>query len=111
VSDIRASGQHLLELIADILDMTRLEIGKMDLRDEILDVGHIVQTCVSRIHPRAAGRHRRSGKHPERPSVPARRRSPSPPDPAESAVERDQVQLRWRQGDVAVRPGAATDET
>ncbi|HEX6979558.1 MAG TPA: HAMP domain-containing sensor histidine kinase [Alphaproteobacteria bacterium] len=53
VSDIRASGQHLLELITDILDMTRIEIGKMDLRDEILDVGHIVQTCVSLIHPRA----------------------------------------------------------
>ncbi|HSM56016.1 MAG TPA: GAF domain-containing protein [Candidatus Sulfomarinibacteraceae bacterium] len=39
---IRNSGQHLRELIGDILDMSKIEAGMMDLRYEEIDVPELV---------------------------------------------------------------------
>ncbi|MFW6096647.1 MAG: GAF domain-containing protein [Chloroflexota bacterium] len=38
---IRNSGQHLRELIGDILDMSKIEAGMMDLRYEAIDVSEL----------------------------------------------------------------------
>ena len=38
LSDIRGSGEHLLALINDILDLSAVEIGKLAINSEILDV-------------------------------------------------------------------------
>ncbi len=43
VQDILSSGQHLLAVINDILDMSKIEAGKMSLRLEAVDVQDVVE--------------------------------------------------------------------
>ncbi len=44
-SDIHASGQHLLNLINEILDITRIEAGKYDLNEEAICLAEILEDC------------------------------------------------------------------
>jgi PAS domain S-box-containing protein len=39
VEDIHTSGSYLLDLISDILDLSRIEVGKLKLEEETVDVG------------------------------------------------------------------------
>ena len=44
--DIRDSGSHLLDIIDDILDVSRLEMGKLVLQEAEIDLAELVgQTC------------------------------------------------------------------
>ncbi len=45
VNDIHASGGHLLSLINDVLDLSKIELGEMDIADEEIDLGEAVKTC------------------------------------------------------------------
>jgi len=51
--DIHASGQYLLEVINDILDMSKIEAGRIELDIEDCDVAEIVEDCRKIIFPRA----------------------------------------------------------
>ncbi len=44
---ITASGQHLLTLISDVLDLSRIESGRMEIRVEDVDVRPVVDDCLS----------------------------------------------------------------
>jgi len=52
-SDIFTSGQHLLGLISDILDVSKIEVGEMDIIEEAVDVGASIDICVRMIRERA----------------------------------------------------------
>ncbi len=55
LNDILASGRHLLDLINDILDLAKIEAGKMELDLEILSVNEVIDEVCALMKP-VAGR-------------------------------------------------------
>jgi signal transduction histidine kinase len=51
--DIHQSGIHLLALINDVLDLSKLEAKQFKLRDEIVQIGELADSCISLTEPQA----------------------------------------------------------
>src|SRR5436305_13555912 len=49
---IHASGVHLLDLVNDLLEISRLEAGKLQLREESLAVDELIDECLKTGEPR-----------------------------------------------------------
>ncbi len=53
---IRDSGQHLLSIINSILDLAKMEVGKYELREELVALGDVVAGSLVLLQPTAAER-------------------------------------------------------
>jgi signal transduction histidine kinase len=56
VGHITSSGQHLLELVNDILDLSKVAAGQMDLNIENVPIESTVNEVLARLRPMADGR-------------------------------------------------------
>jgi signal transduction histidine kinase len=55
-TDILTSARHLLAIINEILDLSKIEAGKMELANGAIDIGLLVQRCVHFVEIRARER-------------------------------------------------------
>jgi PAS domain S-box-containing protein len=51
---IRQSGEHLLHLINEILDLARIDAGKLDLHEEVIEPSKLVGSATALVEDRAA---------------------------------------------------------
>jgi len=56
ISEILKAGHHLLDLINDILDLAKIEAGKIELNISTVDVCSIIDECTTLMAPLAARR-------------------------------------------------------
>ncbi len=52
--DIHESGVHLLRVINDMLDLSKIEAGRLELHPELFDVSTAIEHCVQLMRDRAA---------------------------------------------------------
>ena len=53
---IRENGRHLLDLINDILDLSKVEAGRMEVETAVIDVGALVQEVIHQLEAQVADR-------------------------------------------------------
>jgi signal transduction histidine kinase len=56
VGDIETSGKHLLSLVNDILDLSKVEAGKMELQPSTVSLGDVVESGATMVRERASRR-------------------------------------------------------
>lgn len=53
---VQSSGRHLLALINDLLDLAKIEAGKIDLHLELTDCNRVLEEIVATLRPQAEGK-------------------------------------------------------
>ena len=53
LQDIHSSGGHLISLLNDLLDLSKIEAGKLELSFASVDLNELTQQCVSLMQPQA----------------------------------------------------------
>jgi PAS domain S-box-containing protein len=54
LKDIHSSGAHVMSLVNDLLDLSKIEAGKHDFNFAAVDANSVIQECVSLMQPQAA---------------------------------------------------------
>jgi PAS domain S-box-containing protein len=54
IKDIHASGAHVMSLADDLLDLSKIEAGKLELAFASVDANSVIRECVSLMQPQAA---------------------------------------------------------
>ena len=54
LNDIHASGVHVMSLADDLLDLSKIEAGKLELAFAPVDANNLIRDCVSMMQPQAA---------------------------------------------------------
>ncbi|WP_296057683.1 PAS domain S-box protein [uncultured Amphritea sp.] len=57
VRDILKAGNHLLQLINDLLDLSKIESGRISLAFEQVSLNHLIAECTALLRPTAQTRH------------------------------------------------------
>ncbi|MGB7698558.1 MAG: PAS domain-containing sensor histidine kinase, partial [Methylovirgula sp.] len=52
--DIHTSGAHVMSLVNDLLDLSKIEAGKMELEFVSVDVNRVITECVALMQPQAS---------------------------------------------------------
>jgi PAS domain S-box-containing protein len=53
LKDIRTSGEHVISLVNDLLDLSKIEAGKLELTFVSVSLNDVVQQCVAIMQPQA----------------------------------------------------------
>jgi signal transduction histidine kinase len=53
ISDIHKSGTHLLEIINDVLDLSKIEAGREELKEQDIDIAALIESQMGVVLPRA----------------------------------------------------------
>lgn len=53
VGDILDSGKHLMGLVNEILDLSKADVGCLELNEEVVDVASVIQACTKMIEQNA----------------------------------------------------------
>ena len=109
LKDIHTSGGHLVSLLNDLLDLSKIEAGKLELNFASVDLNELTQQCVALMQPQA-NRERiiiRTSLGADA-AAGDRGRALGAPDRAQPAVQLDQVHRRGRPGDRLDRARATT---
>jgi len=51
--DIRTTGEHIISLVNDLLDLSKIEAGKLDLTFVSVSLNDVIQQCVAIMQPQA----------------------------------------------------------
>jgi signal transduction histidine kinase len=56
IKDIHTSSLHLLSIINDVLDMSKIEAGKVELSKEIVQIQNVISEVIRMVHEKARSR-------------------------------------------------------
>jgi signal transduction histidine kinase len=54
LSNIHSSGTHLLAVVSNLLDLSKIAAGKMDIHFGEFSMGHLIKNCIKTVTPMAA---------------------------------------------------------
>ncbi|WP_370977947.1 PAS domain-containing protein [Agaribacterium sp. ZY112] len=56
LNEVKKAGEHLVSLVGDVLDLARIESGRLDLKNEVIDIAKVLEDCVGLLKTQAGAR-------------------------------------------------------